>query len=107
MQDFEYTIRGPLMKGVGLLKGPLAPKVDFNPIELDVHLAGKSKDLDALAVYTNSFDFRLSPHTLRPGKLSAAAEHGKTLFFSDAVGCAAPTASGYSLRAGTSKAEVS
>jgi cytochrome c peroxidase len=88
VQDFEYTIRGPLMKGVGLLKGPLTPKVGFNPVELDVHLAGKSKDLDALAVYTNSFDFRLSPHILGPGMLSSAAASGKTLFFSDAVGCA-------------------
>jgi YVTN family beta-propeller protein len=88
VQDFEYTIRGKLMKGAGLLKGDLTPKIGFNPVELDEHLAGKSKDLDALAVYTNSFDFTLSPHIPAPGKLSAAAERGKKLFFSDAVGCA-------------------
>jgi cytochrome c peroxidase len=88
VQDFEYTIRGPLMRGLGLFNGEIAPKVGFNPVELDQHLAGKSKDLDALAVYTNSFDFRLSPHIVAPGKISAAAERGKKLFFSDAVGCA-------------------
>jgi YVTN family beta-propeller protein len=88
VQDFEYTIRGKLMQGVGLLKGPLTPKVGFQPVELDEHLAGKSKDLDALAIYTNSFDFRLSPHIPAPGKLSPAAERGKKLFFSDTVGCA-------------------
>jgi hypothetical protein len=88
VQDFEYTIRGKLMQGVGLLKGPLTPKVGFNPVELDEHLAGKSKDLDALAIYTNSFDFTLSPHIPATGKLSAAAERGKKHFFSEAVGCA-------------------
>ncbi len=87
VQDFEYTIRGRLMRGVGLLKGSLTPKVDFHPVELDEHLAGKSKDLDALAIYTNSFDFTLSPHPVA-GKLSVAAERGKKLFFSEAVGCA-------------------
>ncbi len=86
VQDFEYTIRGRLMKGSGLLKGALTPKVGFHPVELDEHLAGKSKDLDALAVYTNSFDFTLSPHA--PGKVSISAERGKKLFFSATVGCA-------------------
>jgi cytochrome c peroxidase len=76
------------MRGLWLFNGEIAPKVGFNPVELDQHLAGKSKDLDALAVYTNSFDFRLSPHIVAPGKISAAAERGKKLFFSDAVGCA-------------------
>src|SRR5262249_35437591 len=60
----------------------------FEPVELDEPLAGRSKDLDALAVYCNSFDFTLSPHIVAPGKLSAAADRGKALFFSDAVGCA-------------------
>jgi YVTN family beta-propeller protein len=88
VQDFEYTIRGRLMKGRGLLDGPLTPKRGFEPVELDEHLAGRSPDLDALAVYTNSFEFTLSPHIPAPGKLSAAAERGKRLFFSAAVGCA-------------------
>jgi cytochrome c peroxidase len=88
VQDFEYTIRGRLMQGPGLFRGPLKPKAGFEPTELDMDLAGRSKDLDALAVYCNSFEFTLSPHIPAPGRLSAAAERGKALFFSDAVGCA-------------------
>jgi YVTN family beta-propeller protein len=88
VQDFEYTIRGRLMQGRGLLRGPLKPKEGFHPTELDEPLAGRSPDLDALAVYCNSFDFRLSPHIPAPGKLSPQAERGKALFFSEAVGCA-------------------
>jgi YVTN family beta-propeller protein len=88
VQDFEYTIRGRLMQGPGLLRGSLKRKAGFEPTELSVDLAGRSKDLDALAVYCNSFEFTLSPHLPAPGKLSAAAQRGKALFFSDAVGCA-------------------
>jgi YVTN family beta-propeller protein len=88
VQDFEYTIRGRLMQGRGLISGPIAPKRGFEPVELDEHLAGRSKDLDALAIYTNSFDFTLSPHIPEPGKLSAAAERGKKLFFDKKVACA-------------------
>jgi YVTN family beta-propeller protein len=88
VQDFEYTIRGRLMRGRGLLDGPIPPKVGFAKTELEEHLAGRSKDLDALAIYCNSFDFTLSPHAPAPGKLSAAAERGKELFFSKEVGCA-------------------
>jgi YVTN family beta-propeller protein len=88
VQDFEYTIRSPLMAGRGLLKGSLKPKRGFERIELTEKTSGKSKDLDALAVYCNSFDFRLSPHILAPGKLTPAAERGKRLFFSKEVGCA-------------------
>jgi len=88
VQDFEYTIRGELMRGAGLLRGPLKPKVGFAPVELEENLAGRSRDLDALAIYTNSFDFTLSPHIPALGKLTAAAERGKGLFFSPLVGCA-------------------
>jgi YVTN family beta-propeller protein len=88
VQDFEYTIRGRLMQGRGLLSGPIKPKKGFEMIELEEHLAGRSKDLDALAVYCNSFDFPLSPHIPGPGQLSEAAERGKRLFFSKEVGCA-------------------
>jgi YVTN family beta-propeller protein len=88
VQDFEYTIRGRLMQGPGLLREAMKPKRGFEPVELEEHLAGRSKDLDALAVYTNSFDFTLSPHIPAPGKLYPAAERGKALFFSEAVGCA-------------------
>ncbi|GIW81747.1 MAG: hypothetical protein KatS3mg105_3554 [Gemmatales bacterium] len=87
VQDFEYTIRGRLMQGRGLLKGNIKPKKGFEPTELEEKLSGRSKELDALAVYTNSFEFILSPHIPAPGKLSAAAERGKKLFFSKEVGC--------------------
>src|SRR5262245_51521355 len=88
VQDFEYTIRGRLMQGPGLLKGSLKPKLGFEPTELEENLAGRSADLDALAVYCNSFDFTLSPNIPAPGKLSRESERGKQLFFSKEVGCA-------------------
>jgi YVTN family beta-propeller protein len=96
VQDFEYTIRSQLMQGRGLFSGSIKPKAGFAKTELEEHLSGRSADLDALAVYTNSFDFTLSPHALapRPGesdpmsRLSAGAQRGRKLFFSDQVGCA-------------------
>jgi YVTN family beta-propeller protein len=88
VQDFEYTIRGRLMEGRGLLRGSIKDKQGFEKAELEEHTAGRSKDLDALAVYCNSFDFTLSPHIPAPGKLSNAAERGKRLFFNDRMGCA-------------------
>jgi YVTN family beta-propeller protein len=88
VQDFEYTIRGRLMQGLGLLDGSMKPKIGFEKIELEEKLAGRSKDLDALAVYCNSFDFTLSPHIRAPGQLTPIAERGKQLFFDKAVGCA-------------------
>jgi YVTN family beta-propeller protein len=88
VQDFEYTIRGRLMKGRGLIAGAIKPKVGFHPIELEEQTAGKSKDLDALAIYSNSFEFTyLSPHAVGLGKLSESAQRGKELFFSKEVGC--------------------
>ena len=55
VQDFEYTIRGKLMRGRGLFAGDLKPRPTFQPAsELDMDLSGKSADLDAMAVYTNS-----------------------------------------------------
>ena len=90
VQDFEYTIRGPLMKGGGLYNGPIKPRPTFLPAsELDQKLSGVSKDLDALAIYTNGFQPKLSPHIVAPGKISAAAERGKKLFFDKTVACAA------------------
>jgi cytochrome c peroxidase len=77
------------MKGRGLLAGPLTPKRGFEPVELDEHLAGRSPDLDALAIYCNSFEFTLSPHVPAPGKLGPEAERGRQLFASPEVGCAA------------------
>jgi YVTN family beta-propeller protein len=89
VQDFEYTIRSNLMQGGGLLRGPLKRKIGFTPIELEEPLAGRSKDLDALAIYSNSFEHTtLSPHIPGPGKLSEKAQRGKALFFANEVGCA-------------------
>ena len=88
VQDFEFTIRGKLMGGAGLMRGPLPPKVGYHKIELETITAGKSKDLDALAIYSNSFEPDLSPHALGVGKLSDSGSRGKELFFSKAVGCA-------------------
>jgi YVTN family beta-propeller protein len=88
VQDFEYTIRSKLMRGSGLVRGRIRPKDGFKPTELEEKMAGRSKDLDALAIYTNSFEFTLSPHIPAPGKLSPAAERGKKLFFSKETGCA-------------------
>lgn len=74
-QDFEYTIRGKLMRGRGLATGPLKLGKDFESVALDEKMAGRSKDLDALALYTNAFPFRLSPHPL-----DDAAKRGQKLF---------------------------
>lgn len=80
-QDFELTIRSPLMQGRGLIQGRSNDGLgDPN--------AGRSPDLDALAEYCNSFEVdTLSPYA-RAGNLTAAAERGRQLFLSDAVGCA-------------------
>ncbi len=88
VQDFEYTIRGLLMQGSGFLGGRTKAKAGFAPVELDEKCAGRSSDLDAIAIYTNSFDFTLSPNIPAPGKLSPEAERGKALFFDKTVGCA-------------------
>jgi YVTN family beta-propeller protein len=88
VQDFEYTIRGRLMQGLGLAKGTIHAKKGFDKAELEETMAGRSKDLDALAIYSNSFDFPLSPHIVAPGKLTPAAERGKAIFFRSEVGCA-------------------
>lgn len=88
VQDFEYTIRSQLMQGRGLLSGTIKRKAGFNKVELEETTSGRSKDLDALAIYTNSFDFPLSPHAAAPGKLTPAAVRGKAVFFRKDVGCA-------------------
>ncbi|HWY88062.1 MAG TPA: beta-propeller fold lactonase family protein [Gemmataceae bacterium] len=89
VQDFEYTIRSQLMQSsTGLAPGPMKRKVGFEKIELTEKTSGRSKDLDALAIYNNSFDFSLSPHILAPGKLTPAATRGKEVFFRKEVSCA-------------------
>jgi DNA-binding beta-propeller fold protein YncE len=79
VQDFEHTIRGKLMQGRGLLLGQLNA-------ELGEVNRGKSADLDALAIYSNSHDFTLSPHAKRG--LSEAAQRGREVFFSAETKCA-------------------
>ncbi|MEC7557233.1 MAG: hypothetical protein VYA32_08655 [Planctomycetota bacterium] len=78
-QDFEHTIRGPLMQGRGLVRGGINQS-------LEKPNKGLSADLDALAAYTNSHRFTLSPYA-RKG-LSTAAQRGRSLFRSTKVGCA-------------------
>jgi DNA-binding beta-propeller fold protein YncE len=79
VQDFEHTVRGLLMQGQGLLKGKL-------PGALEEPITGRSKALDALALYTNSHRLTLSPHA--KGGLSEAAKRGQQLFHSERTGCA-------------------
>jgi cytochrome c peroxidase len=79
VQDFEHTIRGPLMQGRGLIRGPVQQ-------ELGAPNKGLSADLDALAAYTNSHRWRLSPHAKQG--LSAAAQRGKAVFFASETRCA-------------------
>ncbi len=78
VQDFEHTIRGPLMQGRGLLAGRLNPP-------LGQPNKGLSESLDAIAAYSNSHAVRLSPHS--KGGLSAAARRGRTIFASPRTGC--------------------
>ncbi|HUE74535.1 MAG TPA: hypothetical protein VMP01_26950 [Pirellulaceae bacterium] len=79
VQDFEYTIRGNLMQGRGLLRGTLHK-------ELGEPNSGRSRELDALAAYSNSHGYSLSPHA--KGGLSDAAQRGKEIFFSSETKCA-------------------
>jgi cytochrome c peroxidase len=79
VQDFEHTVRSQLMQGRGLIRGTVHPA-------LEKPNKGLSAALDALAAYSNSHKFTLSPHA-RQG-LSESARRGKSLFFSTEVGCA-------------------
>lgn len=79
VQDFEHTIRSPLMQGRGLIRGRVNDS-------LGEPNAGKSKELDALAAYANSHPFKLSPYSKQG--LSDSAKRGKELFFNSTVGCA-------------------
>ncbi len=98
-QDFEITVRSPLMQGRGLVSGPVYDG-------LKQPNAGRSADLDAMAEYCNSFAVdTLSPHAAGPGKLTASAERGRQLFVRDDVGCAkchsGPAFTDSNLRAGS------
>ncbi|MBX3443921.1 MAG: hypothetical protein KF774_16050 [Planctomyces sp.] len=91
VQDFEHTIRGPLMQGRGLIRGPLGDA-------LGEPLSGRSKEADALARYTNSHHVSLSPFARKIGEngeriegeagLTDAARRGREVFFRESVGCA-------------------
>ena len=78
-QDFEHTIRGLLMQGRGLINGPVADS-------LGPPNKGRSRDLDALAAYTNSHSVPLSPHA--KAGLSDAAKRGREIFLSKETACA-------------------
>ncbi len=79
VQDFEHTIRGPLMQGRGLIRGRVQE-------QLGPKNKGLSKQLDALAAYSNSHKFALSPYAKQG--LSDAAKRGRELFRSDRTQCA-------------------
>lgn len=79
VQDFEHTIQGKLMQGQGLLRGRL-------PEALGEPFRGKSKPLDALAAYTNSHKYSLSPFA--KSGLSESAKRGQQLFSSAETKCA-------------------
>jgi DNA-binding beta-propeller fold protein YncE len=79
VQDFEHTIRGQLMQGQGLIRGKVNPA-------LGAPNKGLSRELDALAAYTNTHTFTLSPHA--KNGLSDSAKRGRDIFFSQQTGCA-------------------
>ena len=79
VQDFQHTIRGQLMQGRGLLRGRANPS-------LGKPNKGLSKSLDALAAYSNSHTFTLSPYA--KNGLSESAKRGKAVFFSKKTNCA-------------------
>src|SRR5260221_11405422 len=70
VQDFAPPVRSPLMQGRGLIRGPVQPA-------LEAPNKGLSHDLDALAAYSNSHKFALSPHAKQG--LSEAARRGKEI----------------------------
>lgn len=78
-QDFEHTIRGPLMGGRGLARGPINASLGKTN-------KGLSDALDALAAYTNSHRFPLSPYA--KSGLSDSAKRGRDVFFSKRTRCA-------------------
>lgn len=79
VQDFEHTIRGPLMQGRGLVTGRINGS-------LDAPNKGLSRALDAMAAYSNTHNFTLSPYAKKG--LSPAAKRGRKIFFSAQTKCA-------------------
>lgn len=78
-QDFEHTIRGPLMGGRGLVRGRIHESLGEPNARL-------SDALDALALYSNTHKVPLSPYT-KIG-LSDAAKAGREIFLSEKTRCA-------------------
>lgn len=86
VHDFENDIRGP-QSGMGLMS-----EKDFSTGTRSEPLgdpkAGVSIELDALAAYVTTLDaFPRSPYRQPEGSLTAAAEAGRVLFESPALGC--------------------
>lgn len=79
VQDFEHTIRGPLMQGRGLVRGRINPS-------LGKPNKGLSEALDAMAAYSNTHKFSMSPHSKKG--LSDSAKRGRDIFFSPKTACA-------------------
>jgi len=79
VQDFEHTVRGPLMQGRGLITGKVNPP-------LGPPNKGLSKSLDAMAAYANTHELTLSPYA--KNGLNEAAKRGRTLFLSKQTRCA-------------------
>ena len=79
VQDFEHTIRGQLMQGRGLIGRQVHP-------ELGAPNKGLSRELDALAAYSNTHKAPLSPHA--KAGLSESARRGREVFFSSQTACA-------------------
>lgn len=79
VQDFEHTIRGPLMQGRGLLRGKVRES-------LGEPNKGLSNALDALAAYSNSHKFALSPYS--KNGLSDSAKRGREIFLASETQCA-------------------
>ncbi len=78
VQDFEHTIRGPLMQGRGLIRGRLNAGLG-SPNK------GLSRAADALAAYSNSHGISLSPYA--KNGFSEAARRGRVLFESKRTNC--------------------
>ena len=79
VQDFEHTIRGPLMQGKGLINGKLHGSLGEPNSAL-------SEQLDALTAYANSHKVALSPHA--KGGLTDVAKRGREIFLSERTKCA-------------------
>jgi YVTN family beta-propeller protein len=79
VQDFEHTIRGPLMQGRGLIHGNVNPA-------LGLPNKGLSRELDALSAYSNTHAVEMSPYA--KNGLSVAAKRGREIFNSKETQCA-------------------